>query len=576
MGKRIFSKFSLLVFLVLLLGAGGVSAQVRQVIKKKIVKISGEHIREYKVQIRLEKDAVLRVEERIRYDFGQAQRRGIYRDIPFIFENKDGKKYKLKISDIKVVDEQGVEYTKKIFEKGEVLRIRVGDPEVYVSGVKEYNISYSLQGGVLYRDEYDQVLFNLIGNFWNVPILEAAGEFEFGFPVDLGKVEVSCFVGKLFSTSSSDCQIQQNKDGFEFRISRMLNPFEGVTIDLRFPKGWVQYNPAEEYVPLSERGWFQVLVIVLLILTLIFLFFWYVFLPFRLYLEWRKSGRDPDIGLGKVRAWFSPPKTSSGRQLSPLEVGALVDEKLDNKDIAALIVDLARRGYIKIKEVKRSWGGKDFQLTSRAAADDKLFDFEKSFLRKIFALSNKIYVSDISFSFKEYDKWLNQIYEHLVREGFMADNPIKIRKRYIYLILLSSLTFNFPLLFSTLIFGMHMARKTEKGVEVKLMAEGFREFLKTQKRRIKFVAEKDILFEKLLPYAIALDVLDEFMKIFPQEVYANTTGWYSGSADLSLSLGNLSSLSSKVVYSATSGGGSYGGGFSGAGGGVGGGGGGSW
>ena len=575
MKRRFFSGFIFLLFCLFGLLVDDVYAQSVQDVKKRIVKITGEHIQEYEVQILLERDAVLKVKERIRYSFNQSGRRGIYRDIPFIFEDKDGKKYKIKISDIKVFDERGSEYKKKIFEKDKTLRIRIGDPDVYVSGIKEYNIIYSLQGGVLYRSDYNQVLFNLIGNYWNVPILEARGVFEFGFPADLQKIEAECFVGRLFSRSSEDCRIEKGENRLEFQISRILNPFEGATIEIRFPKKWVDYNPAEEYLPLSENLWFQVLSGAVVIIVFIFAFYWYVVLPIRIYLEWKRSGRDPDIGLGKVRAWFSPPKTSSGRRLSPLEVGALVDESLNNEDIAALIVDLARRGYLKIEEADKGWSRKSIRLISRKTADENLFDFERFFLNKIFAFSNSVYVYDISFSMREYNNWVKQIYDHLVKEGFIQGNPIRIRERYNWLGFFSVLTINLPLFTAVLFFGMHMARKTKKGVEVKLMAEGFREFLKTQKRKIKFAAEKNILFDELLPYSISLGVLEDFVEIFPKRVYADAADWYSGSSDLASSLGRLTNLSSKVVYSGSTVG-SYGGGFSGSGGGVGGVGGGSW
>jgi len=49
---------------------------------------------------------------------------------------------------------------------------------------------------------------------------------------------------------------------------------------------------------------------------------------------------------------YSPPQFDT-RPLSPAEVGAMVDENLDPRDITATIVGLAIRGYIKIEETKK-------------------------------------------------------------------------------------------------------------------------------------------------------------------------------------------------------------------------------
>ena len=53
---------------------------------------SGEHIKNFDSQITINKDGTIDVKESIIYDFGSLERHGIYRDIPFITTNKEGKK----------------------------------------------------------------------------------------------------------------------------------------------------------------------------------------------------------------------------------------------------------------------------------------------------------------------------------------------------------------------------------------------------------------------------------------------------------------------------------------------------
>ncbi|KUK53981.1 MAG: hypothetical protein XD78_0730 [Desulfotomaculum sp. 46_296] len=68
---------------------------------------------------------------------------------------------------------------------------------------------------------------------------------------------------------------------------------------------------------------------------------------------WYKRGRDPKIREA-VAVMYEPPKFS-GEPLTPAEIGALVDEKMDPRDITSAIVGLADKGYIKIEEIKKDW-----------------------------------------------------------------------------------------------------------------------------------------------------------------------------------------------------------------------------
>ena len=65
---------------------------------------------------------------------------------------------------------------------------------------------------------------------------------------------------------------------------------------------------------------------------------------------WYFRGRDLP-GRGAIVVNYEPPDG-----LGPAEVGTLVDERVDLRDISAVIIDLAVRGYLKIEEVgSNSW-----------------------------------------------------------------------------------------------------------------------------------------------------------------------------------------------------------------------------
>ncbi|MCS7069864.1 MAG: DUF2207 domain-containing protein, partial [Anaerolinea sp.] len=67
------------------------------------------------------------------------------------------------------------------------------------------------------------------------------------------------------------------------------------------------------------------------------------------FVRYRTRGKDPAIG--PVPEYLSEPPSD----LSPAVVGTLLDEKADVRDVMAIILDLARRGYLIIEE-ERSEG----------------------------------------------------------------------------------------------------------------------------------------------------------------------------------------------------------------------------
>ena len=89
--------------------------------------VSAEKITDFHAQISIQKDGKIQVIEKIVYDFGNVGKHGIYREIPTIKSNKDGKKFQMNVSVQWIVDENGNTYTYKTsWIDGDILRIKLG------------------------------------------------------------------------------------------------------------------------------------------------------------------------------------------------------------------------------------------------------------------------------------------------------------------------------------------------------------------------------------------------------------------------------------------------------------------
>ncbi len=313
-----------------------------------------EHIQSFDTTVAVRADGVINVTERIEYFF-DSPRHGIFRNIPVVKTNDAGKKFEMSVSDVSVSDDTGAALPFTQTREGESEVLKIGDANTTITGTHRYVISYSVSGALTYFPGHDELYWNAVGTSWQVPITSAAVTVTIPAPVAPADLNASCFTG-AHGQSSADCTITKTDTSVTTTVGHALEAYEGATVVVGFPKGMVAVLEPKELVPFFTTLAGKITLVILGIAA----FFWYLVAPFLVIRKWWKSGRDPKPAMGEVSAWFSPPKTKNLRDLTPAETGTLIDEMANLRDIYSTIVDLARRGYMKIIETKKA-----------------IFDFEK-------------------------------------------------------------------------------------------------------------------------------------------------------------------------------------------------------
>lgn len=544
-----------------------------------VASINAEEIKTFQSNIKINKDGTINVKENISYDFGPSagglEKHGIYRDIPVIKTNSDGRKFQLEFSNFSVVDENGTNYQYQILKENNNIRLKIGDPNRTITGEHTYLISYTVSGALTYFSDHDELYWNVTGNEWTVPIASTTASVVWPQEIKKEDIKTVCYTG-FYGSSASDCSyLVDNRTQDNIKSNRILLANEDLTIAASFPKNIVAVLEPKEAVDFWNTFIGKLVTLLLRLLALI----WYVGLPFYIIYKWVRFGRDPESTIGVTTAWFDPPKTQDEKRfLTPGEVGTLGDETVDMKDISATIVDLARRGYLIIDERKKG----DFYLIKNKKIDNSLLSYEKTILTKFFGTKKEIRIKDEELS-AEVAQIKNEMYEQVVGDKLFDKNPQTTRTIYYVITGIALFTGNFFLAIVAFLFGRVMPRKTVFGVEAKNVAFSLKNFLTSQKRQLEFQADKQMMFEKLLPYAIAFGVERIWAKRF-ESINLQQPSWYHGysSANFNsyLLVSSLSSSFRSINTAATptrsSSGFSSGfsGGFSGGGGG--GGGGGSW
>ncbi|XOU94944.1 MAG: DUF2207 domain-containing protein [Candidatus Kerfeldbacteria bacterium] len=551
---------------------------------------SGEQIDQFYSVISINQDSSITVVEHITYNFEKMERHGIYRTIPYSYE-RDGYKYNLRINVLSVVDENNNFLTYTVSKSSGEFEIKIGDADKYVSGVKNYVIEYKVDRAINYFEDYDEFYWNVTGNEWYLDIKKSGALVSLSENISNSELQTACYTG-IYGSEEQDCTVSNIDEGIEFSSNSTLSSDEGLTVVFGWPKGiTIQPDGMQLFLWFMQDNWpifFPLLIFIVM------------------YFLWYTRGRDPEVRDTIIPIYESPNKMTAG------ELGTIVDEKVDLKDISATIIQLAVKGYIKIKEIdlKKLIGkSKDYELIKLKDSDGSLIEFEKLVLEGIFGKNDTKKVSALKNKFYTHLPGIKKsIYELVVTNDYFPANPDKVRTMYgsigaisiiIVMFILAAATSTLGTLTFvsigvgvaiTIIFAFIMPRKTIKGAETHSKILGFKWFLSvTETERLKFhnsPTKSPKSFEENLPYAMVLGVEKEWAGQF-DDIYLTPPDWYEGNAGnvfgalyLANSLSSMTSNVNSAMVSRpnSSGGGtsgfSSGGGFSG--GGFGGGGGGSW
>jgi uncharacterized membrane protein len=552
-------------------------------------------INKFHSDIMIGEDSSIIVKETIDVEFHQS-RHGIYREIPFQYRDEFGETITTPTRVLSVTDESGKAWKYQAKKTGPMIHIRIGDAKRYVKGNQTYVITYEVENVILFFNDHDELYWNVTGNYWKAPIKEASATVSLKTKNKSKNLMVAGYEGGY--GSKEECGYETYENSGKFLTKRSLKMGEGLTIVFGWDKGLV----------LPPSSWKKFLWAVNVAENWVFLLPIFSFIY--MFNLWYRKGRDPRVR-ESVTVMYEPPKFDN-KPLTPAEVGTLIDEKLDPRDITSTIVGLAVKGYIKVEETKREgmiFDKTDYDLIKVKEPDTHLSPFEIELVKSLFSISPpgiRLLVSSLKNRFYTNLPTLKKaLYGDLVREKYFLSSPEKVRNSYIaagiVVLVFAILAFVFLVPNSggksfiagiltgipVLAFAKFMPVKTRAGASAYMDILGFQEFLnRAEKDRLERMGDKN-LFSKFLPYAVALNVADNWGKAF-EGIYQEPPDWYVSPVGFRAfspyafthSFNSVTSDLSSAMFSAPRGsGGSGGGGFGGggsSGGGFGGGGGGSW
>ena len=344
-----------------------------------------------------------------------------------------------------------------------------------------------------------------------------------------------------------------------------LNAYEGITVRCTLPEGYFIYKI--NYMPY---------VLVALVVLLCAILFWF-------------TGKEDKV-IPVIS--FEPPEG-----YNPLDVAFVEKEAVSNTDMAALLIYLANKGYLRIEQNK----GKDSFSMTKIKDYDGDNNIEALYMKGLFRRGNTASTKSLAKEsfYEDVDKCITKENKKMKEKKFFFPTAVPKILYFIGICVVAVVFFNAfaPKTWFTyvacgiavIILALFMffgSKRTKAGNQVYGQILGFKEFIKkAELDRLKMLVEENpSYYYDIMPYAYVLGLSDQWIENF-ETMHMPEPDWYSG-RDLfgdAVFYSMVRSANACATAPETSGGGSSGGfsggGFSGggfSGGGSGGGGGGAW
>lgn len=489
-------------------------------------------------------------------------RHGIFRSIPTQY----GAAWSSITTDLQVkqvlLDGKPVPFSLEKASNGTIIKIGSKDSFI-MPGVHTYMITYTLDRLIGFFEEdakkWTELYLNITGNGWPFYIHKAQARIQLPSGINPNNIAFQAYSG--YQGERGDAYVARIEDtgAIVFETTRQLMPYQGLTVAVTWPRGFVKEPIFIEKVLyfFKDSGW-----IVWYPLWFMLLILFYIVAFIR---EKRKLPTDPTIPL------FAPPAN-----LSPGAVRYIHTKRFDDKAFAANIVDMAVKGYLSIHK-QGTWFKSAYQLikSENGKHDNALYD---GLTHRLFGNNSKIVVNGSSnTALSQATDFLAQNYATHYEHYFNLNSEYHVLGIItgIFILFIPLLLWNLennPFFYVAIgvfitiiwIFFQILSMYSIKGAKVANQIAGFKMYLETaESERLKILSttpdKTPQLYETFLPYAIALGVEEAWSKQFaPVFKQMELQGqpympiWYHGGSFTGSNLVNFSSQLSSQLSSALS------------------------
>ena len=263
----------------------------------------------------------LRVEETIAFNLGHARHHYLTRRIALVPE-AGGRRLNIRVHAI--TDGRGHPWPARVREWKDLLEIRIGNGETFLTGPQDLLLVYDVEGAIRKGRVRDELHWDVTGGPWDGPIVDLTVQVALPPGAAPEMIDAGAWIERLGEAPHAAELKAVDPEHARFILQRGLRVRETMRISLRWP---AELLPAPNPVAQIGRGllrrpWW------LLPIAALFVF-----------------GARTIAARQRSRlrlAPGSPPR-------SPIELGLLANGALRPRHLVAAVLDLARRGVLRIE-----------------------------------------------------------------------------------------------------------------------------------------------------------------------------------------------------------------------------------
>ena len=568
-----------------------------------IISFSNEKITNFDVDFKVNKNGSVDVIERISYVTDEYGKRGIYRNIPYKYDNASVIKFENKIGIYNFKDTYLNGTPTGLYSQNEdnVMYNRLGKEDIFLKPNEEYTyiISYTMYNLIRTSGNVKQIYINAIGNYWEIPIEK--------YRVKISGIngDIKVYTGNIGETNK-EYSLDKSDGVYIITSTKNISLGEGMSFIIN----------STDFVYSSIDMWYNRIMtypVILLLLILIPISLFFSILRFIYGIKHNK--------LKSIVVEYMPPN------ISPLIAKKLMN-KNKNKYSMIVLFQLIQKGIIKFREKNPKHNNEEYvrEVGKPVEKREKQFkdyvekeyyldmnlienvnlevsDYEKVAIKNLILVKNDIFKKSKAFS--KIESTLNQEIDTMYLDFYS-----NINARYIlpYIFILIFLVIGFIAIFGNQILDgiiispliivlltssylLSLRKYTDRYKDELAKIKGFEKFLvKVESNKLKeFLNIEDLVsyFNEILPFAIALELENKYLELLNKSIeiydldreyiydnvyyyYLLNRGIYYGNINESImQYGNKSSNNfggNSNFSGGFSSGGSSGGGFSGGGG----------
>jgi uncharacterized membrane protein YgcG len=197
-----------------------------------------ERITSYVSDVAIQPDSSLEVTETIDvHSEGDRIRHGIYRDFPTLYSGRNGGRVRVGFT-FERAELDGQPAPAKVAPVSNGVRMKIGSADTELQpGNHRFVIHYRTTRQIGRFGDYDELYWNVTGNGWAFPIDVAEATLRLPSPAEFSRP--SAYTGAQGSTEHNAQVISQAPGQITFRTTWPLAAYEGLTVAAAFPKGTI-------------------------------------------------------------------------------------------------------------------------------------------------------------------------------------------------------------------------------------------------------------------------------------------------------------------------------------------------